>query len=48
MLKLPVTMTVAEMVRRVGVTGRGLQEMVELVVVSSTCSLLVGFRFLFL
>lgn len=33
-LKLPVNMAVAEMVRRVGVPGRGLQEMQELVVVS--------------
>lgn len=34
-LKLPSNTTVAEMVRRVGVPNRGLQEMVELVVVSA-------------
>ncbi len=39
-LKLPVNMTVAEMVRRVGVPNRGLQEMQELVVVSDHFSLL--------
>ena len=34
-LKLPVNMTVAEMVRRVGVPNRAVQEMVELVTVSA-------------